>query len=58
MGARGILLLGHFRDHIRYMPFSGSYQTGEGCEILWANGAVSELRLEDVVAAISRRLDL
>ncbi len=52
----GIILLGHFRDHERYMPYSGPYETGELADLLWADGPVSDLPLAPVIEAVKRRL--
>jgi heptosyltransferase-3 len=56
VGTQGIILLGKFRDHERYMPFSGPYETAELCDQLWADGPAASLPLETVVAAVERRL--
>lgn len=56
VGTPGVVLLGHFRDHERYMPYSGGYETGALCDLLWADGPVASLSLASVVAAVERRL--
>ena len=56
VGTMGVVLLGHFRDHERYMPYSGGYETGALCDLLWADGPVASLPLAQVVAAVGRRL--
>ena len=55
-GTRGVVLMGHFRDHERYMPYSGEYETGALCDFLWAEGPVASLPLAPVQAAVRRRL--
>lgn len=55
-GTRGVLLMGHFRDHERYMPYSGDYETGALCDFLWAEGPVASLPVAPVLATLERRL--
>ena len=56
VGARGVILLGHYRDFERYMPYSGAFETGERAELLWAEGPAANLAAETVIAAVEHML--
>ena len=56
VGTRGIVLLGTYLGLDDYMPFSGGYQYGETAELLRTIGAVANLPVETVVAAVMRGL--
>lgn len=56
VGARALVLLGHFRGLDRYMPYSGAFEIGERARLLWAQGPVCSLPVETVLAAVSQEL--
>ncbi len=56
VGARGVILLGHYRGFERYMPYSGAYANGRLAELVRAEGPAATLTVETVVAAVERGL--
>lgn len=54
LGTYGILLLGRHLGFDRYMPFSRPYMDGDNCELIYADGLVSEIAVERVFEAVSR----
>jgi len=54
LGTYGILLLGRHLGFDRYMPFSRPYMDGANCELMYADGLVSEISVERVLEAILR----
>ncbi|MDR3415940.1 MAG: glycosyltransferase family 9 protein [Nevskia sp.] len=56
VGARGVILLGTYRGFRAYMPFSGSYATGETAGIVRTDGPVAELPVQAVFAAVMAHL--
>jgi heptosyltransferase III len=56
VGARGIILLGRYKHYENYMPFSGNYENAQSAEVLRADGPISDLPVENVVASIERTI--
>jgi ADP-heptose:LPS heptosyltransferase len=46
----GVVLLGHYRDFVNYMPYSGCYQNQTAGVLLYADGPVATLPVEEVLA--------
>ena len=56
VGTQGIVLLGPYRGLNNYMPYSGGYQDGTTADLLRGAGALANLSVETVLAAVVRRL--
>jgi len=56
VGTFGIILIGHYRNFKRYMPFSGDYESGENAVIIYNDGPVSEIKVEEVMNALESSL--
>ena len=56
LGTRGVVLLGSYRHFREYMPFTGGYAAGTTGELLRSAGAIAEIGVSDVCAAIRRQL--
>ena len=56
VGTPGIVLMGAFLGFPRYLPFSGSYANGQGAEIVRAQGPAAGIAVDEVFAAVRRRL--
>ena len=56
VGAYGIIILGHYQNFRRYMPYSGDYAHGIRCELLHHDGPVAEIPITRIIEAIDRRL--
>ncbi len=52
----GVILLGHYRDFKKYMPYSGRYKTGENATVLHYDGNVKDIPTSLVLEAIHDRL--
>jgi ADP-heptose:LPS heptosyltransferase len=51
-----VILLGSYLSFRRYTPYSGGYANGETADIVRADGPVSGLAVEPVLAAVAARL--
>jgi heptosyltransferase-3 len=56
VGTEGVILLGDYRGFIRYMPYSGDYESGKRADLLYANGPATAMEVDTVVVALARRL--
>lgn len=56
VGAYGIIVLGHYKNFRRYIPYSGDYAHGIRCELLHHDGPVAEIPVTRIMEAIDRRL--
>lgn len=54
VGTFGVILLGHYLAFRHYTPYSGAYADGSNAIILRASGNLSQLSVNDVLAAVSR----
>jgi heptosyltransferase III len=52
----GIILLGKYFNFSTYMPYSGAYNEIENCRIIRAQGAVSNIPVDEVFEALASRL--
>lgn len=52
VGTYGIILIGHYRAFCNYMPYSGWYKSGENAHIIYTNGHVSGIDVNDVYTSI------
>jgi heptosyltransferase-3 len=52
----GVLLFGKFGPWQHHMPYSGTYQTGIGADLVRTNGPLRDLPVDAVAAAIANRL--
>ncbi len=57
VGTFGIILLGHYRNFKRYMPFSGNYESGKNAAIIYADGPASEITVKEVTDALEKYLE-
>jgi heptosyltransferase III len=55
-GTFGIILLGEYRFFKRYMPYSGSYESGENAKILFNDGPAADIPVKRVYDAITEYL--
>jgi ADP-heptose:LPS heptosyltransferase len=55
-GTPGVILLGRYHVFDRYTPYSGGYGDGSRADLVRTAGFASEIPVETVVAAASRRL--
>jgi ADP-heptose:LPS heptosyltransferase len=55
-GTFGIILLGEYRIFKCYMPYSGSYESGENAKILFNDGPAADIPVNRVYDAISEYL--
>ncbi len=56
VGTFGIILLGTYKVYKHYMPYSGEYADGTNAELLYAEGNVSAISVDDVFKAIERNI--
>ena len=56
VGTPGVVLLGKYRSFSRYMPFTGRYAEGVGCELVYADGPASTISVRSVYDALLRIL--
>ena len=56
VGAYGIVILGHYQNFRRYIPYSGDYAHGIRCELLHHDGPAAEIPITRIIEAIDRRL--
>jgi len=59
VGTFGIILLGEFRNFIRYMPYSGNYMHGKNVTIIYADDGfkAAEINPEIVINAVNHVLE-
>jgi heptosyltransferase III len=55
-GAYGIILFGHYRHFQKYMPYTGNYAKGRCCGLLYHDGPVAEMPLQNILKAIDQRM--
>ena len=56
VGTPGVILLGKYRNFDAYTPYSGAYADGTRADLIRANGQPRDIELEDVKAAVAKRL--
>jgi hypothetical protein len=49
----GVILIGSYIGFKNYMPFSGSYKSGETAIIIYGNGPVSDISVERVFESVN-----
>ncbi len=55
----GIILLGHYRNLKRYLPFTGGYADGSTAELIYNDtGSASKIPLEQVIEAVDTNLKI
>jgi len=54
---KGQILLRSYLEFIKYTPFSGFYENGEGAEIVYAEGPVVYIPVDKVLAVVSKMID-
>lgn len=55
-GAYGLIVLGHYRNFRRYVPYSGDYANGIRSELIYHDGPLAEMPVQRITEAIDRRL--
>jgi ADP-heptose:LPS heptosyltransferase len=56
VGTFGIVLLGHYKNFQRYLPYSGAYADASNAVLLYADGPASEIPVDAVHQAFASRL--
>lgn len=56
VGSYGVILMGQYRDFLRYMPYSGLYETGENAEVIHYAGPARDIPVNLVFDAVARKL--
>jgi ADP-heptose:LPS heptosyltransferase len=58
LDVRGVILLGHYQNFKRYLPYSGNYASPNKAEIVYGDGPAASLEVERVFGAVERQLRL
>jgi ADP-heptose:LPS heptosyltransferase len=52
VGIYGVILMGNYLGFERYNPFSGGYKDGSNASIIYSQGLVSEIPVEQVLQVV------
>jgi heptosyltransferase-3 len=53
VGTPGVVLLGHYLSFRRYLPYSGGYAAGTLAKLIYADGPVANVPVNEVYAAVT-----
>ncbi|MBN1363948.1 MAG: glycosyltransferase family 9 protein [Syntrophaceae bacterium] len=53
----GILLMGHYLEFVKYMPYTGFYTDPKNVDFLWADGPAALLEVSSIINIILKRLE-
>ena len=54
----GVILIGSYLGFSKYNPFSGDYGNGKNAKIVYAEGLIVNIEVDEVMAAMSRMFDV
>ncbi len=54
----GIILIGHYRAFKKYLPYSGSYGSGDNATILYEDGPAADIEVDRVFQEIVKQMEL
>lgn len=56
VGTFGVILLGEYRIFKHYMPYSGSYKSGENAKIIYSNGPAADISVDEVFGIVNTKM--